>query len=434
MNRRPYVAIASAVLCFFVSSAAFADGNAVTRWNEQALEVVRAERLGASSAGRLYGLVNIAIWDAVNGVDRARYRSRRENVVVRHRHAPYYAQKAAAAAAAAYTVLSGLAPDQQEALDAAYAAEVERLGARRKRVAAGLAWGRTIGDRVLAIRAHDGSAAAEVLPASSDVGKFRSDFNGAQFRNLEPLGIAKKDPYVSSGAPALDSLAYEAAYLDVKHFGDARVPRPELDEVWRFWRGGGGSARPPGEWIKVAAVVAQQEGTTESVSETARLFALLGMALHDSVPVSWTGKFESQFWRPATAIREGHIDGNANTPGDAEWAPRNGSFGSSPEHTSGQSTFAGAGSTILAGFYCRDDITFSFEGDDAVAGPRTFESFTQAGEEAGRARIYAGIHFQFSNQAGLSGGRGVAGEILKNRLRRMNRHGRAMSDCRRGRH
>ncbi len=431
MKRRFIFSIGSAALCFFVSSAALATdgGDAVVRWNNQALEIVRAERLGASSAGRLYGLVNIAIWDAVNGIDRARYRSRRENVVVRHRRAPFRASQAAAVAAAAHAVLSGLAPDQQEALDAAFQADVERMPSRRGSVEAGLSWGRTVGEKVLILRASDGSAPSEVVPASAEVGKFRGDFNGAQFRNLEPLGIAKKDPYVSEGAPALTSLAYEAAYVDVKHFGDARVPRPELDEIWRFWRGGGGSARPPGEWIKVAAIVAQQEGTTVSISETARLYALLGMALHDAVPVSWTGKFESQFWRPGTAVQEGEADGNPNTVGDPGWAPRNGSFGSSPEHTSGQSTFAGAGSTILAGFFCRDDIQFAFEGDNAIAGPRTFKSFSQAGEEAGRARIYAGIHFQFSNQAGIAGGRGLAQEILKNRLRRVTRRGRVLSDC-----
>ena len=432
MKLQTIIFLGGTLLSLQVSSVALAvdnDGGVITRWNEQALATVRAERLGASSSARLYGLVNVAMWDAVNAIDGARRRSRRENIVVARRGAPTFANRSIAAAAAAHAVLCRLAPDLKTTFDAALTQEKEDARGSRRAIFAGLGWGADVGRSIAAIRSSDGSAPAEVLPAANEPGKFRSDFNGAQFRNLEPLGISSKAPYVSEGPPALDSLAYEAAFADVKYFGDARIPRPDLDEIWRFWRGGGGSARPPGEWIKVAIVVAHQEGTAASLSDTARLFALLGMALHDAVPVSWTGKFDAHFWRPGTAVREGDTDGNAHTVGDPGWMPRNGSFGSSPEHTSGQSTFAGAGSTVLAGFYCRDDITFTFEGDDAIGGARTFTSFSAAGAEAGRARIYAGIHFQFSNQAGLDGGRGVAQEILKTRLRKVNRRGRVKSDC-----
>jgi hypothetical protein len=117
-------------------------------------------------------------------------------------------------------------------------------------------------------------------------------------------------------------------------------------------------------------------------------------------------------------VRNADADGNPDTVADPYWTPRNGSFGSSPEHTSGQSTFAGSTSTVLARFYCRDRIAFTFEGDDAIAGPRRFASFSAAARQAGRARIFAGIHFEFSNQAGQTAGRAVAREIAKTRLLR----------------
>ncbi len=158
--------------------------------------------------------------------------------------------------------------------------------------------------------------------------------------------------------------------------------------------------------------------TKFSISRTVRLFALLGMALGDSAATSADSKFAYHFWRPATAIQNADTDGNPDTEADASWAPRNGSIGGSPEHTSGQSTFAGSGSTILADFYCDDHITFTFTGDNAIAGSRTFGGFSEAATEAGRARIFAGIHFEFSNQAGQSAGRGLAREILDNKLLR----------------
>lgn len=120
--------------------------------------------------------------------------------------------------------------------------------------------------------------------------------------------------------------------------------------------------RPPGEWIKIAMTLAARKHTTRSISRTARLFALLGTALADSVIPTWSNKYNFQTWRPGTAIVEADADGNPLTVADPRWVSRNGSLGSSPEHTSGQSTFAGAGSTVLAGFYCTDFIPFSFEG------------------------------------------------------------------------
>jgi hypothetical protein len=44
---------------------------------------------------------------------------------------------------------------------------------------------------------------------------------------------------------------------------------------------------------------------------------------------------------------------------------------------------------------------------------RTFASFAQAAAEAGRSRIYGGIHFEFSNQEGHATGREVARLVLR---------------------
>jgi hypothetical protein len=58
-----------------------------------------------------------------------------------------------------------------------------------------------------------------------------------------------------------------------------------------------------------------------SLSRTARLFALLGMGIADSVAVSWTAKFDYHFWRPGDAIRNASTDGNPATPREAKTLP-----------------------------------------------------------------------------------------------------------------
>ena len=56
--------------------------NAVTRWAEQSLQAVRAANVGTPNAGRLYAMVTVAMYEAVNGIDSARNRFAREHALV----------------------------------------------------------------------------------------------------------------------------------------------------------------------------------------------------------------------------------------------------------------------------------------------------------------------------------------------------------------
>lgn len=62
-------------------------------------------------------MVNVAIYDAVNGVDVARNVSDREAALVDPAGAPAFASKRAAASAAAHAVLSALHPSLADAYD-----------------------------------------------------------------------------------------------------------------------------------------------------------------------------------------------------------------------------------------------------------------------------------------------------------------------------
>jgi hypothetical protein len=111
-----------------------------------------------------------------------------------------------------------------------------------------------------------------------------------------------------------------------------------------------------------------------------------------------------------TAINLGDLDGNPLTVADPSWRPLivTPPF---PEYTSGHSTFSGAAAAILTAEF-GDNYAFTTGTssiDPAIAGvTRGFSSFTEAAEEAGRSRIYGGIHFDFANQNGLESGRHIA--------------------------
>ncbi len=394
-------------------------------WNEHALNTVREGKLGAAVAGRIYAMVNVAMYDAVNGIDVARGLSKRDYALIAPfnaskifflapHDAPKNGSRQAAAATAAYTVLSKLHPENKETYNTQLMADLADLG-NTQWALNGQKWGEYVGKKVVALRSRDGSSPDVTLPGKKKIGIFRKAFPSAQYAKLKPFAISDPVKYRSPGPPALNSPEYAEAFNEVKTLGNSAFPDKEKENLFMFWKGGKGSSRPPGEWMKIAMVLSDSKEL--SISSTARLFALLGMAMGDTVAVGWDNKRHFMHWRPADAIRNADADGNSLTKQDADWVPRNGSTGSAPEHFSGTAVFAGAGSTILKGFFNTDDISFTFEGDNAIAGPKTFSSFSEAGAEAGRVRIYAGIHFEFSNQGGQKAGRNLANEILLTKLK-----------------
>src|SRR6476620_2942005 len=86
----------------------------VLQWNGIMTDAVRADttQLGPTRAGRNMAVVDVAIYDAVNGIDHSY-----EPYLV-HKDAPKWYSKDAAVAEAAYETLSHIFPDQQSALKA----------------------------------------------------------------------------------------------------------------------------------------------------------------------------------------------------------------------------------------------------------------------------------------------------------------------------
>jgi membrane-associated phospholipid phosphatase len=405
-----------ALVCLVVVRPSWANDHAVDSvqiWNGLALDTIRVKRGSDSDAARLYAMVNAAMYDAVNGL-LSRTIFAREPALVPPGGAPLFADFPAAASAAAHAVLSALYPDQAARFDAQLAADLAAL-AGRPGVNAGRSWGAAVGAQVVAVRANDGSSPLETQPAGSGPGVFRAAWSGTQYRNLVPFIIANPADFVGSAPPALDSLAYAAAFAEVKLLGNAAIPDAENLDTFQYWALAAGTAQPPGEWVKIALEVAAARDVP-FIEET-RLLALVAMAEADTVAPTVTTKVIYQHWRPATAIREADTDGNPQTDPDPTWAPRAGGIGGTPQQWSGHSSFSAAAAAILAGFFCRDNIAFTHVSDSAPGGrARTYTGFGAAAAEAGRSRVLGGIHFEFGNQAGLEAGRNIASEVLAKAL------------------
>lgn len=422
--------------------------NVATRWVNQALLAVKggspAVLTGTPGAARTYAMTTAAMYDAVNGIDTAETPpGRGAAVVASYAEAPVGGNRDAAASAAAYEVLRTLFKDSAKvsaAVDAAHTEDMAKLGDDQS-VEAGRAWGAAVGTMVLSLRANDGTERVESKPGGMGPGVFPRNFSGTQFRHMAPFGISSITPYATAGPPDLTSEEYADAFNEVKTLGSSTDVNAERTAIARHWLAEGGTVRETGLWFKAALNVVADQPTVNSLSDTVRLFALLGMGIADAVAVSWEDKYSVHYWRPGDAVRQASTDGNPATEEDPTWNPRNGApctstnvasctgFGGTPEHTSGTSTFAGAAAEVLASFYCTDRIGFTFQGEQLNSQPRSYSGFEQAAREAGRSRIYGGIHFQFSNEAGRDAGKSIGQEIVRTRLLGADADGGASGVC-----
>jgi hypothetical protein len=359
-------------------------------------------------------MVNVAIYDAVNGIASKNGFIDRKHALVPPSGAPVNGHPVAAAAAAAHAVLTGLFPDQAAVYNAQLAADLAPLSPPSQ-VLAGQAWGAAVGLDVVTARAADGSSPSETQPAGTGPGVFRAAWSGVQFRNLAPFAIANSSVYVGSGPPALTSLDYAAAFAEVALIGNAAIVDANKKATYDYWALGGGTSQPAGWWLQATREVSISKNL--SLERTARLFALVSMGLADSVAPTYMTKWTYRFWRPTTAIREADTDGNDNTIQNPTWAARANTVGSSPEYWSGHSSFSSVAATILAGFFCNDAISITLASDSVPGDVRTYAGFSAAAAEAGRSRVLGGIHFEpDGNQEGLKAGRAIGAEVLKNAL------------------
>ena len=389
--------------------------DAVARWNGSALSAVRALRASDADAARLYAMLNVAVYDAVNGLDndsRGGHPGRAHALVPGP--GPRQADPQAATVAAAHAVMVGADSARAAQYDAQLTADLAtiRPGAKRD---AGVAWGRSVGERVLAARANDGSTPVETQPGGTGPGVFPAAWSGVQYRKVRPFALADPAAHVLGPPPGLATLDYAAAFAEVALLGNAAIPAPDKLATFQFWSVPTGTDQPAGEWLKIALTVSASRHL--DLTDGTRLLALLTMALSDtSIPNVGT-KFNHRHWRPQHAIQQADTDGNPLTAADPTWLARAGSAGSTPEWVSGHSSYSGAAAAVLAGFFCADRIPFEATTDTAPGGlARSYPGFSAAAAEAGRSRVFGGQHFEFSNQAGLGLGRGVAAEVLRTAL------------------
>ncbi|HVK11712.1 MAG TPA: phosphatase PAP2 family protein [Gemmataceae bacterium] len=382
--------------------------NVVLRWNDLALRAIRADKTPPPLAARHLAVMHLAMYDAVSP-------GRRTHEPFHVRTAgPADASSESAVAAAAWRVLKTIYPQYADTFDDALNELPDLEGLDE-----GVRWGRKVADWVIAWRASDLTPAPSVYTPRPGPGRWAPTPPGYKSPLLPSWGKAPLFALKSAEAvrppepPALTSPEFAAAFRQVQALGsrDSRMRTAEQTEIAKFWADGEGTVTPPGHWNRIAAAVARDRGLSRA--ETARLFAMLNVALADAAIACWECKFRFDVWRPVTAIRNADQLKNPDLVAEPDWTPLL-TTPPFPAYTSGHSSFSGAAAAVLAQFFGTDRVRFTTASDGLPGVTRSFASFTDAATEAGLSRIYGGIHWSFDNTAGQMSGRKIGEYVARN--------------------
>jgi len=396
------VRLASAVAALVVLAApAVARADAVTDWNGYATAaIVTNARQPPQVSPLSYAMVQGAVYDAVNAIDRS--------------HRPYlvlpaanpWDSKDAAAATAAFRVLVALFPAQLSTLQPLYDASLAAVPDGPAK-AGGVSAGEEAAEAMLAARADDGRGDPFDVVIGSQPGEWRPTPPAfvvdptAWITNVLPFLVPSVDMLRSDGPNPLTSAAYAEDFNEVKQVGSltSTTRTPDQTDAALFWQTNG-----PGLWNGVMNTLAVHREL--SSAESARLFATANLAMADGVIGCWNDKYYWSFWRPVTAIHEAASDGNPATEPDASWMPL---FATPPfpDHPSSHACLSSALVHTLQDFFGSDRIAFSAFSSNSHT-TRSFDRFSDALKEVNGARVWAGIHFRTADMQGAVLGKKVA--------------------------
>ena len=291
----------------------------VTDWNQvMLLATLTAPVTPAPITTRVAAIVQAAVFDAVNGIDR------RYTAIYVPPAAPPGASKRAAAVQAAYATLVNLFPDQKANFDQQRTASLAAITDSNDAVQQGLAWGQNVADQIWTWRSQDGfSDPPPPYLGGTQPGQWRptppamAPGLAPQLATTTPWVIRSPSQFRTQGPVAMTSDQYTADFNEVKSMGSSTNSGRTADQTLfaNFWQVG----NPPDYWDPVVISLAAQHHF--SMSRTARLLALVNLGMADAAIGCWDAKYTYSSWRPITAIQLGDTDGNDATVPDSTWTP-----------------------------------------------------------------------------------------------------------------
>lgn len=275
--------------------------------------------------------------------------------------------------------------------------------------------------------------------------------SGDAVRPPAPPQLGSSEPYTDGvGATSTNDEAFRAQVAEVLAVSAALTIEERVSA--EYWADGPRSETPPGHWNQIAHGVVIRENM--GLADELAFYLALNGALHDAAIAAWDAKRVYDYVRPITAIRTLYagmqvtswaFGGGTSEIDGSDWMPYQAQDFITPafaEYVSGHSTFSGAaaevfrritGSDVFYDGTTRTGQDIDGDGEEDLLGQHvidhldfdpelttepvvlTWPTFSDAAADAGRSRIYGGIHFQDGDLRGREMGRAI-GEAAVERV------------------
>jgi membrane-associated phospholipid phosphatase len=334
-------------------------GLVTLEWQQQARDLVAANRVNTLAAARIYAAVSVAQHRAVSSAGRSKLEERR-----------------GAVAGASAQVLGFFFPGAANALDQMVveqgAAGPVRTHPHFRR---GVEAGRVTGQQVIDHVKTDGFGAPWTGTAPTGPDKFTPlalPPGGVTLGSVRPWFMTSGSQFRAAPPPAFGSAAFATDIAEVLNLAQNITPA-QLEGV-KYWDSAAGTPTPIGVWNSIAAGYVEDSQLDERAAT--EVFALLQATLYDALIGCWESKYHYWYIRPSQA-------NNA--------IPLAIPLPNFPAYPSGHSCVSAAAGRVLTSYF-----------------PERAGELSDKVTEAGLSRIIAGIHYRFDVTAGQALGRNVA--------------------------
>jgi hypothetical protein len=257
--------------------------------------------------------------------------------------------------------------------------------------------------------------------------------------------VSSQPPFPQAGFAAITQLAvFEAVNAITREYkpylGTITAPHdasPEAAAAMIAARANDGSSpleyllptsSNPGVWQLTPIIfddAARQitTATPRSLSENARAFALINMAISDAAVATFYNKYLYKFWRPETAIHDAGDDGNDKTTPDANFKPliETPCF---PSYPSVHGTLSNAAREVMEKIYGEGPFSITLSTPALPGVTLHYSRLEEITDDISDARVYGGIHFRTDQDAGALLETRIGEYIYNHKLR--SEHG---ADC-----
>ena len=400
-------------------------GNAAEQWNQIAEDTVVTS--GAFQNERLVYMAyaTAAMYDAVAGLQ-GRYTPLEPPFRVYRKASPD-----AAVVEAGYRTLVNYFPAAAPKLDAFRAESLAAIPDGQAKLA-GIRIGWVAANQLIRKRSGDGvttpiatTSTFPTLSAGPGVWRLTPPFAPPQtpwVANVKPFILDSVDRLMPPPPPALSSSTWVDSFNETKSMGEATSTARSADQtaVARFW-----SANVIRQYNRVGREIATARSL--DVADAARFFAMIDVVAADAQISVMRAKYRYLFWRPVTAIDPAAIkpggdgfgaaagvdDGNPATVEKSGWRPLL-TTPNHPEYPAAHGSMTSAITQVLSTFLGTTAVDVQIHGFSATGAAgnldavRTFATADDLRTEIVNARVWAGVHYRFSGEAGVALGRAVA--------------------------